>query len=290
MLIQDYFYSVKESNQEGKSGNPDPAMETQWQKWKDSFIEGKSAFLDMPAGQDNRMIILSASGTVSCIIGFCITDAEIKNMPSLYAFYSALRTADPEKILASVSAQTSVELSIDENKVTSPSPVPPVFSDVNGLQMIGSTDKALLTVSRLLPQDNFLSWFRTYFLAVNPAAYSEEFTTVISDEAPEGEWLKLKSEHTEYATSFAFHQRRRTWIRHKLLPRFITTLSFAVFFAAAFLVTLVFAVKEIRRLRIENNELQSKNEMAKDQLRRSEDREKVLLKQIETASEKNTVK
>lgn len=254
MLIRDYCYDGGQVDESGICGNPDPALISQWKHWKEYLLPGKPALLDMPSNNNSRVILFSLTGTQLGVVGFSVSFDELEQSADIYFLYKAILSLNPETVTSAIAAGSAIDLQINPDQLEPP-PVPAVFADVNGLQMIGSIDKALAVITRLLPRSDYRKWSQTYFIAVNPVKYANEFSTIVSEETPEGEWQKLKSEHTEYPTSFAFQCRRRAWIKRRLAPQMLFFVSVAFFSMLAWGMTIFFSVRECRRLRSENDQL-----------------------------------
>lgn len=255
MLIQDYCYDGGQMGESGICGNPDPALVSQWKHWKEYLLPGKPALLDMPSSGNKRVILFSLAGSQLGVIGFSVSHTAVTDAGSLYFLYKAILSLNPETVTSAIAGNGAFDLLINPEQLEPP-PVPAIFADVNGLQMIGSVDKALAVVTRLLPKEDYSQWAQTYFIAVNPVKYANEFSTVVSEETPAGEWQKLKSEHTEYPTSFAFACRRRAWIKRRIAPQQVFFAAIALLSILAWGLTLFFSVRECRRLRAENDHLE----------------------------------
>lgn len=259
MLIQDYCYDGGQTGESGICGNPDPALVSQWKYWKEYLLPGKPALLDMPSNNNGRVILFALAGSQMGVVGFTVPCSCVSDTSELYFLYKAILSLNTETVTSAIVGGSPIDLLVNPDELEPP-PVPAVFADVNGLQMIGSIDKALAVITRLLPKNDYNKWAQTYFIAVNPVKYANEFSTVVSEETPEGEWQKLKSEHTEYPTSFTFQSRRRAWIRRRLTPQLLLFAAIAFLSVFAWGLTIFFSVRECRRLRAENSRLEKKSE------------------------------
>lgn len=257
MLIRDYCYDGGQTAESGICGNPDPALVSQWRYWKEYLLPGKPALLDMPSNNNSRVILFSLTGTQVGVVGFTVPYTELSETSDIYFLYKAILSLNPETVTSAIAGGSPIDLLVNPD-LLEPPPVPAVFADVNGLQMIGSIDKALAVITRLLPKTDYSRWAQTYFIAVNPVKYANEFSTVVSEETPEGEWQKLKSEHTEYSTSFTFQSRRRAWIKRRLAPQLLFFASVAFLSVLAWGMTIFFSVRECRRLRKENERIEKR--------------------------------
>lgn len=257
MLIRDYCYDGGQTGESGICGNPDPALISQWKYWKEYLQPGKPALLDMPSNNNSRVILFSLAGSQVGVVGFTVPYSSVSDTSDIYFLYKAILALNPETVTSAIAGGSPIDLLINPDALEPP-PVPAVFADVNGLQMIGSIDKALAVITRLLPKSDYNKWAQTYFIAVNPVKYANEFSTVVSEETPEGEWQKLKSEHTEYSTSFTFQSRRRAWIKRRLAPQVLLFASISFLSVLAWGLTIVFSVRECRRLRNVNSRLEKR--------------------------------
>lgn len=255
MLIRDYCYDGGQIGEGGLCGNPDPALVGQWKRWKDHLPLSKQALLDMPSNNNNRVILFSLGGTQVGVVGFTIPCSELPESSDIYFLYKAILALNPETIASAIATNEPIDILVNPEQLESP-PVPAVFADINGLQMIGSIDKALAVITRLLPKKDYSRWAQSYFLAINPIKYADEFSTVVSEDTPSGEWQKLKSEHTEYPTSFAFQCRRRAWIKRRLAPQLLFFSSVAILSILAWGLTIFFSVRECHRLREKSAQLE----------------------------------
>ncbi len=222
MLIRNYFY--KESDSAPViAGTLTISVLGEWCSWSDFLCSypDKIAFLDIPADSRERVILLALPGEIYRRIMFSVTMDDIREMKSLASFYEALMAADPEKILSAVEKQEPFELELKNGDLPENAGLPISSSDLNGLQLIGNIHQALQTVATMLQQSRRDEFVNNFWLAVNPPRYHDAFTTVVSEEMPDGEWQKLKSEHTDYASAAVFHDRRRDWIRKHQRPRIV---------------------------------------------------------------------
>jgi len=181
-------------------------------------------------------------------------------------------------ILDAVLRHAPIELKI-EDFPTEQLPVPAVFSDLNGLQMIGPADKSLHTVVLMLPDHDRKAWMDSFFLAVNPAAYDDDFTTVVSEEAPDGEWNKLHTEHFEFPTAKTFRLRRRTFLRKLARPRILTYLFIALACVVAVCISAFFCVRSMVRMKYRIDSLEREKALLEFNLRGKNDAIRTLMQE-----------
>lgn len=284
MQIIDYYHSGG-GIPEGVCGTPSKTLAPQWSRWMNSLEKDRFSFLDMPSVNGGRTILLNLPDTVSLRVAFQIPLETLKTFPSVYCFYRALEYLDVAAVSAAVSAKLPITLRMDPCEVE-PAPMPSVLTDLYGLQMIGSIDKALLTIARMLPPEP-VQWSEVFFLAVNPVSYSDDFTTVISEETPDGEWMNLKSEHKEYSNAMTFHARQLKWVRRKLRPRFFLLLTLLGIMSIAFIAMLIAFLRLYRYDNAQIQTLQRDNLLLQLQIERRNDRIQLLERDLFQQKEDN---
>ena len=97
MQIRNYYY--KEADQTPVIvGMHTISVPAAWCIWRDQLCSypDKTAFLDIPAGSDERIILLALPGSTYRRIMFSVSRQEIRNTGAIQALYDALLTIDPE--------------------------------------------------------------------------------------------------------------------------------------------------------------------------------------------------
>lgn len=248
MLIRDYYHTGCPLS-EGSVGTPGPLLTAAWKRWQSVLLPwapDRPAFLDMPA-EGGRILVIAVPGMPAGFIGFALDGDMFARVPSVFCLYHAIERLDGAAVMESVFARQPIELGIEPCPME-PTPIPADFSELNGLQMIGTTERSLYTVTRMLPEKEREKWMPDFFLAVNPSAYSDDFTTIVSEDVPDGEWNKLRSEHTEFSSALTFHSRRRAFLRKRMRPRILLFLLIAFGFGAAAGVSAFFCGRAMIRM------------------------------------------
>ena len=263
MLIRDYYH-IGCPLSEGSVGSPRPVLTAAWKRWQAALLPWapeRPAFLDMPA-EGGRVFLIAVPGMPAGFIGFLLDREMLSRVPSVFCLYHAVERLDGAAVMESVFARQPIELGIEPCPLE-PTPIPADFSELNGLQMIGTTERSLYTITRMLPGKEREKWMPDFFLAVNPSAYSDDFTTIVSEDVPDGEWNKLRSEHTEFSSALTFHSRRRAFLRKRMRPRILLFLLVVLGFCAVTGVSVFFCVRtmirmnrRIERLTIEKERLE----------------------------------
>lgn len=259
MQIRNYYY--KESDSAPVIvGTHTISIPAAWCVWRDvlcSFPE-KVAFLDIPVDGKERVFLVALPGNTYRRIMFSVLLSDIREMKSVATFYNALMSIDPEKVLVAVEKQEPFELELKDEPLPENAGLPVSSSELNGLQLIGNTHQALQTVAKMLQQNRGGEFFKIFCLAVNPPQYNDAFTTVVSEEMPDGEWKKLKSEHTDYSSASVFHDRRRDWIRKHQRPRIILQIMIFIVCMLASGVLCMHFLRKCQALERENGQLKER--------------------------------
>lgn len=269
MQIRNYYY--KEADQAPVIvGTHTISVPAAWCVWRDQLCSypDKTAFLDIPAGSDERIILLALPGTTYRRIMFSVSLQEIRKNGAVQVLYDALLTIDPDMVAEAIENQSAFELELKREDCNKDTSVPVSYSELNGLQLIGNTRQSLRTVARMLPENGSNEFFQTYFLAVNPPCYNDSFTTVVSDEMPDGEWKKLKTEHTDYSNAAMFHDRRHSWIRKHQRPRIVMQILFFLVVLLAMGVVCMHFLRMNQALAKENQQLKEKNKQLEFEMQR----------------------
>lgn len=269
MQIRNYYY--KEADQAPVIvGMHTISVPAAWCVWRDQLCSypDKTAFLDIPAGSDERIILLALPGTTYRRIMFSVSLQEIRKNGAVQALYDSLLTIDPDMVAEAIENQSAFELELKREDCNKDTSVPVSYSELNGLQLIGNTRQSLRTVARMLPENGSNEFFQTYFLAVNPPCYNDSFTTVVSDEMPDGEWKKLKTEHTDYSNAAMFHDRRHSWIRKHQRPRIVMQILFFLVVLLAMGVVCMHFLRMNQALAKENQQLKEKNKQLEFEMQR----------------------
>lgn len=269
MQIRNYYY--KEADQAPVIvGTHTISVPAAWCVWRDQLCSypDKTAFLDIPAGSDERIILLALPGTTYRRIMFSVSLQEIRKNGAVQALYDSLLTIDPDMVAEAIENQSAFELELKREDCNKDTSVPVSYSELNGLQLIGNTRQSLRTVARMLPENGSNEFFQTYFLAVNPPCYNDSFTTVVSDEMPDGEWKKLKTEHTDYSNAAMFHDRRHSWIRKHQRPRIVMQILFFLVVLLAMGVVCIHFLRMNQALAKENQQLKEKNKQLEFEMQR----------------------
>ena len=193
---------------------------------------------------------------------------EIRKNGAVQVLYDSLLTIDPDMVAEAIENQSAFELELKREDCNKDTSVPVSYSELNGLQLIGNTRQSLRTVARMLPENGSNEFFQTYFLAVNPPCYNDSFTTVVSDEMPDGEWKKLKTEHTDYSNAAMFHDRRHSWIRKHQRPRIVMQILFFLVVLLAMGVVCMHFLRMNQALAKENQQLKEKNKQLEFEMQR----------------------
>lgn len=269
MRISNYYF--KEDDQTPVIvGTHTITVPAAWCVWRDSMCStpGKTAFLDIPTDGDERIFFLALPGETYRRIMFSIPVSEIRERNVIGELYDYLLTLDPEKIMDAVAKHEPLELDLQEQDLPANMSVPVSSMELNGLQLIGNARQALQTIARMLPKNRTDDFVKSYFLAVNPPCYNDLFTTVVSEEMPDGEWKKLKVEHTDYSTAVLFHDRRRNWIRKHQRPRIVLQIMIFLVLLLAMGVVCMHFLRKSQALTRENQLLQEKNKQLEYELQR----------------------
>lgn len=269
MQIRNYYY--KEADQAPVIvGTHTISVPAAWCVWRDQLCSypEKTAFFDIPAGSDERIILLALPGSTYRRIMFSVSRQEIRNTGAVQALYDSLLTIDPDMVAEAIENQSAFELELKREDCNKDTSVPVSYSELNGLQLIGNTRQSLRTVARMLPENGSNEFFQTYFLAVNPPCYNDSFTTVVSDEMPDGEWKKLKTEHTDYSNAAMFHDRRHSWIRKHQRPRIVMQILFFLVVLLAMGVVCMHFLRMNQALAKENQQLKEKNKQLEFEMQR----------------------
>lgn len=270
MQIQNYYYWADTARRPEPVGNPPPEWLDAAEKWLGflSFEPERVSFFDLPYSETERLILLVPPGECESAVCFALPAETYRGEQSCYALYAALLN------LAAPSAGSPLTLEIPQCRVE-PTPIEAVFSELQGRQMVGDIDKSLLTVSRMLPLNNPETWFRNYFLAVNPNAYADDYTTVVCSETPDGEWRKLKSEHTEFSSAQTFRARKRQLMRRRMRSRFLMFFTLVALAGCVMLFALIAALYFNRKLDGANRDL--RNRLKIYEFNRQRDNERILV-------------
>lgn len=241
-----------------------------WCVWRDALCSypDKVSFLDIPVDNKERVVLLALPGNTCRRIMFPVNLSDIQKMKSVATLYNALMNVDPEKIIAAVEKQEPFELDLEDTDLPENVGLPISSSDLNGLQLIGNTSQALQTVAKMLRQNRSGEFIKNFCLAVNPPQYNDAFTTVVSEEMPDGEWQKLKSEHTDYSNATVFHDRRRDWIKKHQRPRIILQIMLFLVCLLALGVLCMHFLRLSQALTRENQQLREKNQKLEFELQR----------------------
>ena len=269
MQIRNYYY--KEADQAPVIvGTHTISVPAAWCVWRDQLCSypEKTAFFDIPAGSDERIILLALAGTTYRRIMFSVSLQEIRKNGAVQALYDALLTIDPDMVAEAIENQSAFELELKREDCNKDTSVPVSYSELNGLQLIGNTRLSLRTVARMLPENGSDEFLQTYFLAVNPPCYNDSFTSVVSDEMPDGEWKKLKTEHTDYSNAAMFHDRRHSWIRKHQRPRIVMQILFFLVVLLAMGVVCMHFLRMNQALAKENQQLKEKNKQLEFEMQR----------------------
>ncbi len=269
MQIRNYYY--KEADQAPVIvGTHTISVPAAWCVWRDQLCSypEKTAFFDIPAGSDERIILLALPGTTYRRIMFSVSLQEIRKNGAVQALYDSLLTIDSDMVAEAIENQSAFELELKREDCNKDTSVPVSYSELNGLQLIGNTRQSLRTVARMLPENGSNEFFQTYFLAVNPPCYNDSFTTVVSDEMPDGEWKKLKTEHTDYSNAAMFHDRRHSWIRKHQRPRIVMQILFFLVVLLAMGVVCMHFLRMNQALAKENQQLKEKNKQLEFEMQR----------------------
>ncbi|MBO5202641.1 MAG: hypothetical protein J6C30_07935 [Lentisphaeria bacterium] len=269
MQIRNYYY--KEADQVPVIvGTHTISVPAAWCVWRDQLCSypEKTAFFDIPAGSDERIILLALPGTTYRRIMFSVSLQEIRKNGAVQALYDSLLTIDPDMVAEAIENQSAFELELKREDCNKDTSVPVSYSELNGLQLIGNTRQSLRTVARMLPENGSDEFLQTYFLAVNPPCYNDSFTTVVSDEMPDGEWKKLKTEHTDYSNAAMFHDRRHSWIRKHQRPRIVMQILFFLVVLLAMGVVCMHFLRMNQALAKENQQLKEKNKQLEFEMQR----------------------
>lgn len=269
MQIYNYYY--KESDSAPIiAGTHTISVPAAWCVWRDVLCSypDKVSFLDIPVDNKERVFLLALPGNTYRRIMFSVMLSDIRAMQSVSTLYEALMAVDPEKIVSAVEKQEPFELELKDISFSENAGLPISSSDLNGLQLIGNTQQALQTVGKMLRQNQGGGFMKNFCLAVNPPQYNDAFTTVVSEEMPDGEWQKLKSEHTDYTSAAVFHDRRRDWIKKHQRPRIALQI---MIFIVCLLVLGVFCMHFLRKsqaLKRENLQLKEKVQQLEFEIQR----------------------
>ncbi len=185
MLIQSYCYEDR-NGKTGTCGPQDIGVVADWGIWRNVLRDDVPAFLDMPGAGGCRIFLLSVPDGGK--IMFALPLEQFTENATIYAVYRALMETSPETLQQVIGDHAAFDLPLLKCDLEQP-PIPARFDDLDGLQLIGNTAKAISTVARM----NSTDWAESFFLAVNPKEYRSEYTTIISGETPEGEWSKLSA-------------------------------------------------------------------------------------------------
>ena len=269
MQIYNYYY--KESDSAPIiAGTHTISVPAAWCVWRDVLCSypDKVSFLDIPVDNKERVFLLALPGNTYRRIMFSVMLSDIRAMQSVATLYEALMAVDPEKIVSAVEKQEPFELELKDISFSENAGLPISSSDLNGLQLIGNTQQALQTVGKMLRQNQGGGFMKNFCLAVNPPQYNDAFTTVVSEEMPDGEWQKLKSEHTDYSNATVFHDRRRDWIKKHQRPRIILQIMLFLVCLLALGVLCMHFLRLSQALTRENQQLREKNQKLEFELQR----------------------
>lgn len=250
MLIQNYcFADGTPAGEYPCSGTPDARIPALMGKWIPYLSGTENCFFDMPLDPDNRFFLLAipACGK-GAVLGFSLPREFLLSLPSCYPLYHAFAGLNTETLRETAEKHLALKLELTDSPVE-PAPIAAAFTDLQGWQMVGNTDKALRTVARMLPQAHPETWFKTFFFAVKPSLYANDFTTVVCDEVPDGVWKKLKTFHSEFTTPSVFHQRMHALLRRRMRPRIILTTTIAAILLLLFSTALLFSIRRGWRMK-----------------------------------------
>lgn len=255
MRIQDYcFADGSPSSEILRTGAPDARIPVLMEKWMSCLSDARGSFFDMPLDSGNRFFLLALPDCgKGAALGFTLPRDSLLLLSSCYELYHAFGALTPEHVRNAAQEHLPIKLELTVSPVE-PAPIAAAFPDLQGWQMVGDTDKALLTVARMLPLHHPESWFTTFFFAVKPARYADDFTTVACDEVPEGVWRKLKVFHTEFTTDSVFHHRMSALFRRHMRPRILWLSAVSMLLLLLLTGALFFAIRHGRIMRRQRDE------------------------------------
>lgn len=263
MLIHSYCYEDR-NGRTGIFGPQDIDVLADWSVWRKALRCDVPAFLDMPGIGGYRIILLSIPDAGKII--FAVPLETVNSTAAVYALYKALEAADADTLEFAIATRSPFELRIADCTLEQP-PLPIHFEDLDGLQLIGNTTKALSTVACM----SSMEWADKFFLAVNPIEYRNEYTTIISEETPSGEWQKLSVEKKAVHAGKRFHWQYMT--RQITTPRnFIILLLMLLLL----ILCLVWCRQKCSDAESRIRRLETENENLKYQLERKDDRIRIL--------------
>ncbi len=207
-------------------------------------------FLDMPCDKKRRAIIFAPVGEPQIIVGFFVERNLYSDISNCCKLSHALSLQRAETLLAT----HSMELGTETVFPLEPTPLPTGYSELSGWQMIGETEKSLQLIARMLSASELDIWFDNFFLAVNPTCYAEEFTTVVCEDLPEGDWLKLKSEYASSNSPGDFRVRKRSLLARKTRKR---TLRLTLIFSSVIVLLILICLIMLQMLNIQREKYKS---------------------------------
>ncbi len=262
MLIHSYCYEDR-SGKTGLFGPQDIGVLAEWGNWRHAALRRDvPAFLDMPGAGSCRIFLLSIPDAGK--IAFALPLENISTPEAVNALYSALMKVDPDNLRDTIAMGIPFELRTREQPQSQPLPLPVRFDDLNGLQLIGNTEKALSTIAGMSSP----AWSEKFFLAVNPLEYRNEYSTVVSAETPGGQWLKLTAvKEAETIYTHRFRTLRR--IARKRSVRLAILILTAVLAGLLIRSRYAYAAAQdtIRKLKTENENLKFQLERKDDRIR-----------------------
>ncbi len=263
MLIHSYCYEDR-SGKTGIFGPQDIDVLADWSVWRNALRRDVPAFLDKPGIGGYRIILLSIPDAGKII--FSVPLEKVSSAAAVYALYRALEEVDADTLEFAIATRSPFELRITGCTLEQP-PLPVHFEDLDGLQLIGNTAKALSTVACM----SSTAWAEKFFLAVNPAEYRNEYTTIISEETPAGEWQKLSVEKKTVKPGKMFQLQHLS--RQLTTPRNFIILLLTLLLL---ILCLVWCCRKYSSAESEIRRLETENENLKYQLERKDDRIRIL--------------
>ena len=204
MTINDYIWWGGEnlnkkpffSNDEVES-NYSSIFNSQINTLRHPILADEILLYDMPLiGKKSRLIIAvykeknDTSRAVSWYLGLIVKKSLYAQLPAIQCLYLGLNNLSLSRIKQAVVRKTMLKINVDV-----PVEKTPIWTPVNDLihfEIIKPFPQNIKELSQLISINNIDDWFDKLFIAVNPAKYNDEFTTIVATKKPAGYWGEKK--------------------------------------------------------------------------------------------------
>ena len=250
--------------------------------------------LDIPCNEEYRMILFSFQNPdreyIFAAVLFSMDDVKQIIADGLNIYHYLLNAANnglaeslwkKQDILLPLTGQgksQSQELSIQTS-----------LDELLGWQMIGDPEKGIQCVVKMLAGIPVSQWFSSFYLAVNPLEYHNEYTTIVSLRPPDGTWKYKPEDVFFHAAGERMEEEEKDAIFYQMktlkMKNWKTQIVLLIFI---FLLLLGAILLIFWWVRGENRDLQQRLNHAEQQVRMLIDENENLYKTVESLKENIT--